>query len=179
MLAASGALTAITKSDRRQAVWSSSKPNYSKLSLPFPEHFEGIPLLHRPTNSEETYADYENTGFTLGKHPLALIRPQLKKLHIVTNTELYKYTSGSEIRVAGLTIIRQQPSSARNITFVTIEDETGNTNHVAWKKVADRYRETIINARLLCALGVIQRRNQVIHIIVSDFFDYTAMLANK
>ncbi|MBO66789.1 MAG: error-prone DNA polymerase [Acidiferrobacteraceae bacterium] len=178
-LAASDALKMIIKSNRRQAIWNASKPKYSKLSLPFPEHFEGIPLLHRPTSSEETYTDYANMGFTLGPHPLALLRTQLRELNIVTSADLYKYTAGSRVRVAGLTIIRQRPSSAKNVTFITIEDETGSANLIIWKEVAQNNRETIINAELLGALGIIQRHNQTVQIVVCDLFDYTKMLNEK
>ncbi len=38
-------------------------------------------------------------------------------------------------KVAGLVLVHQQPGSAKNVTFITLEDETGVANLVVWEQV--------------------------------------------
>jgi error-prone DNA polymerase len=135
-------------------------------------------MLRTPNRAEETYADYASMGLTLGTHPLALLRPQLIKLRIITSVEVYQCGPGTMVQVAGLVITRQRPSSAKQVTFVTLEDETGSINLIVWKKVAENQQQTLASATLLGASGVIQREGEVLHLVTKHLFDYTAMLGN-
>ena len=57
--------------------------------------------------------------------------------------------NGARVTVAGLTICRQRPGTAKGVIFVTLEDETGTANVVVWAKVFERFRRAVIAGRCL------------------------------
>jgi error-prone DNA polymerase len=75
-------------------------------------------------------------------------------------------------------ITRQRPSSASGVTFVTLEDETGYLNLVVWERLAQRARRSLLGARLLGVVGVVQKESGVLHVIAEELFDYSALLGN-
>ena len=83
---------------------------------------------------------------------------------------------GTRVRVAGIVTSRQRPSSANNVAFVTLEDETGYMNLVVWRRIAERQRRILTQSRLMAAFGEVQREGDVIHIIVEQLKDFTPML---
>jgi error-prone DNA polymerase len=78
-------------------------------------------------------------GVSLRNHPLALLRTHLGD-SCKTAAALAVLPDGTRIYTAGLVITRQRPGSAANVTFVTLEDETGFINLVIWERLADRQR---------------------------------------
>ncbi|HEX7062439.1 MAG TPA: OB-fold nucleic acid binding domain-containing protein [Woeseiaceae bacterium] len=73
---------------------------------------------------------------------------------------------------------RQHPGSANGVIFLTLEDETGQTNVIVWKSVVERYRREIAQARLLSVEGEVQREDGVQHIIARRLVDRSAMLGD-
>jgi error-prone DNA polymerase len=124
-----------------------------------------LPLLPKPAEGEEIVADYASLGLSLRRHPLALLRPRLTALKLMSASELHQAPPGARVRVAGLVINRQRPASANNVTFVTLEDETGQVNLVVWKRLAERRRAALLGARLLGVSGEIQRESGVTHLV--------------
>ena len=133
-------------------------------------------MLRAPHAGESVCADYASTGLTLGPHPLALLRQQLKTLGVITSAEVGRLQHGNYIHTAGIVTTRQRPSSANNVTFVTLEDETGNINLVVWQRLAEQQHQALVGAQLLGVQGRVQREGQVIHVIAHHLKDYTAML---
>jgi error-prone DNA polymerase len=83
---------------------------------------------------------------------------------------------GSRARTAGLVITRQRPSSASGVIFVTLEDETGHTNVIVWRALAERERSILLGSRLLGVAGEVQREGEVLHIIARRLTDHSALL---
>ena len=133
-------------------------------------------MLRAPHAGESVCADYASTGLTLGPHPLALLRQQLKTLGVITSAEVGRLQHGYYIHTAGIVTTRQRPSSANNVTFVTLEDETGNINLVVWQRLAEQQHQALVGSQLLGVQGRVQREGQVIHVIAHHLKDYTAML---
>jgi error-prone DNA polymerase len=79
-------------------------------------------------------------------------------------------------RVAGLVLSRQRPETAKGITFMTLEDETGTTNLIIRPKVWERFRRIARQAGALIATGLMQKQDGVIHLIVHRFEDLTSQL---
>jgi error-prone DNA polymerase len=119
--------------------------------------------LTRPNEGEEIITDYTHLGFSLRRHPLALLRPQLRR-H-VTAEQLNTITSGARIRASGLVTCRQRPSTASGVVFVTLEDETGNINVVVWAHLVELQRKELLGASLLTVHGRIEKESGVIHLI--------------
>jgi hypothetical protein len=94
------------------------------------------PSLSPPSEGQDLVADYASVGLTLGRHPMALLRPRLDRLRMVTATQLKQLPHGKLTRAAGIVIGRQRPDTASGVIFVTLEDETGMINVVVWRDVA-------------------------------------------
>ena len=61
------------------------------------------------------------------------------------------------VRVAGIVTARQRPQSAGGVMFITLEDETGFVNLIAWEKVWSGARARASNSRLLEVHGLLQK----------------------
>ena len=88
---------------------------------------------------QEVFADYQSAGLSLKAHPIAFFREQLNGLRVVPSKRLAKLLDGSFVRVAGLVLVRQRPGTAKGITFVTLEDETGVANLIIRMDVWERF----------------------------------------
>ncbi|NIP85657.1 MAG: hypothetical protein GTO03_08880, partial [Planctomycetales bacterium] len=65
---------------------------------------------------------------SLAAHPLEFLREGLSRTGVVPAAELKTLPNGGPVRVAGIVLVRQRPGTAKGITFVTLEDETGQAN---------------------------------------------------
>ncbi|MGA1729967.1 MAG: error-prone DNA polymerase [Steroidobacteraceae bacterium] len=169
-LAAAGALAGLT-GHRHRAGWRVSGVEKPLPLFPVPIANEGVPLLRVPGEGEELVADYRSLGFTLGRHPLALLRRRLDELGWLPLGELAGTADASEVSGGGLVITRQRPGSAAGVTFVTLEDESGQVNLIVWRQLAERQRRILLGARLLGFHGRLQRQGQVLHVIASQLED--------
>jgi len=132
---------------------------------------ETTPLLKKPSDWNNTLADYASCGLTLGKHPLELLRPELAQRGICTANMLAQKINGQFVQTTGLVLNRQRPGTASGVVFITLEDETGHINLVIWPKIAKAARKTVRQAKLLFAAGQVQIESGVIHLIVRHLRD--------
>ena len=96
------------------------------------------------SEAEAVVADYGAIGLTLGRHPLALLRPALDRLGMGDTRQLGRLRAGSSIRLPGLVLMRQRPGSAKGIVFMTVEDEYGVGNLVVYTDVSTRDRAALV-----------------------------------
>jgi error-prone DNA polymerase len=75
------------------------------------------------------------------------------------------------VRVAGLVLLRQRPSTAKGITFVTLEDETGSMNLVIRPAIWDRFYQICKQSNAWLVHGILENRQNVIHIVVGRIDD--------
>ena len=132
--------------------------------------------LPTPTEADDLISDYRRLGLTLGRHPLALLRPRLQRLGYRPAGELAHHGHRRIARAAGLVTNRQRPGAAGGVVFLTLEDETGSVNVVVWKDLAKRQRHLVIGARLLGVIGIWERRGDVHHLIAGRFEDQSHLL---
>ena len=83
---------------------------------------------------------------------------------------------GARVTVAGLVLVRQRPGTANGVIFITLEDETGISNIIVWRKIYEQFRRAVIAGRLLRVTGRIQREGGVCHIIAERIEDISDML---
>jgi error-prone DNA polymerase len=69
------------------------------------------------------------------------------------------------VRYAGLVICRQRPATASNVTFMTLEDETGFVNLVLWERVFDAFPVLARTASWLGVTGTIEAKHGVVHLM--------------
>jgi len=137
---------------------------------------EGRPLLEKPGEGEEIVADYASVGLTLGRHPLALLRERLRADSLMTASELGSAANGTAVRTAGIVLMRQRPATASGVTFVTLEDESGQVNIIVWERVGSAQRRALIESRLLEVHGELQHQDGVMHVIARRLIDRSALL---
>ncbi|MEX2481841.1 MAG: error-prone DNA polymerase [Gammaproteobacteria bacterium] len=174
-LAAAGALRTLS-GNRHQAGWAALGVEPSLPVLAGTAVREGTPLLRVPREGEDIVADYATTGLTLGRHPLALLRPQLVRRRVLSAADLGRCRHGEAVRTAGLVITRQRPGTATGVVFVTLEDETGSINVIVWASLVESQRRELLEARLLEVTGEVQREGEVIHVIARQLGDHSALL---
>lgn len=137
----------------------------------------GRPLLTTPTEGESIAADYASVGLTLGRHPLALLRERLRSERISTAAELSELPDGRLVRTAGIVLLRQHPTNAKGVTFVTLEDETGQVNLIVWQKLGETQRRPLVESRLLEVRGKLQRQGSVMHVVAHRLIDRSELVA--
>jgi len=129
---------------------------------------------------EDIVFDYAATGLTLRRHPLALLRPRLERMKLLTATQLRPLPHGSPARACGIVTVRQRPPTAKGTVFVTLEDETGTVSVIVWGHVADAQRDALLKSRLLAVEGVwqldIESGGQVRHLLARNLKDLTPLL---
>ncbi len=163
---------------RRQALWKTST-----LDGKLPPLFAAADLFEDPevelpavTPGQEVLADYVAAGLSLRAHPLSFLRSRLKAARVITVAELKNTPDGKSVLVAGLVLFRQHPQTAKETIFLTIEDETGAANLIAWKHVHEKYHDAVYHAKLLACQGVVQREGQVLHVIARHIQDWSNQL---
>ena len=142
MLARIGALNFISdeaQMHRRDALWQIEKAarNVGPLLRDVVEPDEASPL-YKMNMEERLVADFHGTGMTVGPHPMAYRREELRKNGISSAAELRNIRHGKQAVVAGCVITRQRPGTAKGLIFITLEDETGNANVIV---MPDLYSE--------------------------------------
>ena len=163
-LADAGAFGSLGMS-RRQSSWA-ARPTGKPLPMTGVPA-ESMPDLPRMSQVAEVTADYRATGLSLRGHPMQFLREELTKRGVVPRSDLDRLPKGRQVRVAGLTLLRQQPGSAKGVVFVTIEDETGTTNLIFWPDVWARLHRVARVTGAMIADGELQRQNGVIHVVVA------------
>ncbi|MQM29417.1 MAG: error-prone DNA polymerase [Candidatus Accumulibacter phosphatis] len=178
LLAAAGALAKLA-GHRRQAAWFAAGANQANAQfdlLSSVPAVESAAELATPSEAEELIADYAATGFTLGRHPLALLRSRLSAQRFISASELQNAAHRQLARAAGIVTCRQRPGTASGIVFVTLEDETGLANIVVHSRLVEQQRHELLGARLLGVLGQVQREGHVVHLVAKRLVDLSSLL---
>lgn len=175
LLSSAGALASIS-SNRHQAHWQSLATTEQKTLLAHNTE-EYSNMLKPPSESDNVYSDYNSTGLTTGRHPMSILRKQFPifqqyKRHI----DLADIGHQRFVRIAGIVTGKQRPGTASGVVFLTLEDETGNSNIVIWKTVQQRYRQALLKAQLLMVKGIIETDGAVIHVIAQELIDCSELL---
>ena len=154
---------ALSLSDQQMPLFNEVADNKSEISI-------------KPSETEDIKADYASTGLSLRRHPMALIRNHPEVTKSITAETLAGCRSGQVIEVIGLVTCRQRPGTKSGVTFLTLEDETGNMNVVVWANTATLYRKAFLSAQLLWVKGVIEMSEGVIHVVAGRLEDKSDLL---
>ena len=159
-LARSGALDAVSR-DGRTALWEIGvlhqrigSPGRSEQRSLFTEPIvteKDVPEL--PSLSEEERLSWDlETHRAARRHPMTLYRRQLMDLEIRPIETCYAFGRDVPIQkggtppiltVAGISILRQAPSTANGTMFLTLEDETGYIQCVCFPQVRSTYEHVL------------------------------------
>lgn len=180
-LARADAFTSVEQ-DRRGALWEALSQEQRPREMPLLENLsaddERPAGLEKAGLQQEVYDDYRTTGLSLKQHPIAFHRVALNHDQIVPAKQLASLGNQQLVRVAGLVLLRQRPSTAKGITFVTLEDETGTANLVLHQRVWERYYTIARRSPAWIVSGKLEHSGDVIHVVVNRLEDLSGRLNN-
>jgi error-prone DNA polymerase len=170
LLASTGALNSLDGVEhRRDALWQVERagrlegPLLSQSSELLREESSFGPLKQM-TTEERLIADYVGTGLTVGRHPMAYRRAELRRENVLSADELKRIPHGQFVRAAGCVIARQRPGTAHGFIFISMEDETGIANVIVTPDLYEGDRMVITSSKFILAEGSLQNQNGVIHV---------------
>ncbi|QCP54490.1 error-prone DNA polymerase [Trinickia violacea] len=176
-LAAANALRQLA-GERRAALWQAVAAVPDRDLLRGAVDDDATPDLPAMTEGQEIVSDYRSLGLTLGRHPLALLRPRLEKMRLISSEALMRYRNGQLARACGIVTVRQRPGTAKGVMFMTLEDETGVINIIVWESVLEKFRREALGSSLLAVYGVWQREGEVRHLVARRLVDVTRLLGD-
>ena len=170
MLAAVGALNPIAASNdsaghRRDALWQVQK--YGNRVAPMLEGIveqDGLSPLKQMDIEERLVADFHGTGLTIGPHPMAYRRRELRQMGIVSAGELKELPHNRAAVAAGCVITRQRPGTANGLIFLTLEDETGHANVIVMPDVYSADPIPVMHERFVRVEGIVQNQDGIVHL---------------
>ncbi len=162
--------------DRRAALWQALGQPRRPIDQPL---FAGLPCEDDPAAdrlppvelSDQVLADYRALGLSLKAHPLSFCRPRLTSLGAIAAAGMSAVANLRPVRVAGLVILRQRPSTAKGITFVTLEDETGTVNLIVKPQIWERFYQTCRTSPAWLVSGRLETCSGVTHVIAERIED--------
>ncbi|HXB04975.1 MAG TPA: error-prone DNA polymerase, partial [Candidatus Angelobacter sp.] len=111
--------------------------------------------------------EYRISDLSTGHHLIHFCRDRLKQMGALESHQLAAVPNNRHVRVAGLVITRQAPSTAKKIRFFTLEDEFGQVNVTIKPEVYERYRQVANRQPILVIDGVMQRNDGVYSVLAS------------
>jgi error-prone DNA polymerase len=118
-----------------------------------------------PMNAEERLvADYRGTGMTVGPHPMAYHRAELRKMGVRSAAELAHLPDGMKVRIAGGVIARQRPGTAKGFVFLSMEDETGIANAIISPQLFEQTHVVVVHQQFLLIEGQLQNQDNVVSV---------------
>ena len=170
-LASANALKTLAK-DRFNTRWQLMD---SQMTLPLlKDQSDSTPQMLAPTAVEDLIEDYASLNLSLSLHPVRLLLEQHPLPHLTLASEVLNKAHKSPIRVVGCVVGRQAPGTAGGVTFMTLEDHTGNLNVVVWQSTARLQKKAFISSKILEVRGILERSEEgVTHIIAGKLIDHS------
>ncbi|HEU0191812.1 MAG TPA: error-prone DNA polymerase [Mycobacterium sp.] len=167
-LATAGALDCFGMS-RREALWAAGAAATQRPGL-LPgvgSAFHGslIPALPGMSETELAAADVWATGISPDSFPTQFLRADLDAAGVLPADRLLSVADGTRVLVAGAVTHRQRPPTARGVTFVNLEDETGMVNVLCTPGVWARYRKLAHTAPALLVRGQVQNASGAVTVV--------------
>jgi error-prone DNA polymerase len=174
--------------ERRSALWAAGV-----VAAVRPEHLPGsavgldAPVLPGMTEVELTVADVWATGVSPDSHPMQHLRERLDGLGAirVDRLDAVGRAAGAgerrdladpfdpdrpppRVLVGGLVTHRQRPATARGVTFLNLEDESGMLNVTCSEGLWARYRSVALGSAALLVRGRLERSPEGVLNLVAD-----------
>lgn len=165
-LATAGACGSLDGGQRRKSLWAAGALAEQRTGqLPGIVVGAKAPPLPAMTVTEEVVADLWATGVTTATSLTELARAELRRRGVTVAAALGDLADGSRVTVAGVVTHRQRPETARGITFVSLEDETGLVNVVCSIGVWARYRSAAQSAGAMVVRGRVEVAGGVVNVV--------------
>lgn len=133
----------------------------------------GEHTLHKPNEMQDLLEDFTSIGISLNKHPITLLEEANRLGRFTHMKDLIQQRHKSMVTVVGLVTGKQSPGTAAGVTFVTLEDSTGNINVVVWGATARAQQKAYLTAKALKVQGILEKEGEVMHVIAGKLIDIT------
>ncbi|MBL4631887.1 MAG: error-prone DNA polymerase [Paraglaciecola sp.] len=149
-------------------------PNVTKINQQTSQPTNNIPS---PNATDTLLEDYVSTSLSLFTHPIELLNnAKLLPKHTPAN-KLHLKAHQTQVSVIGLVIGRQRPGTSKGVTFITLEDNTGNINVVVWLATSRAQKQAYLKSTILQVKGILERGDaDVTHIIAGKLVDLSDLL---
>ena len=134
---------------------------------------EHLSPLDRMNAIERMVADYSGTGVTVGRHPMAHCRAELRNRKVFPASYLHSTRHGTQVRIAGCVIARQRPGTAHGFIFLSLEDETGIANAIIDPDLYQQNRNLVTYGKILLIEGTLQNIDKVVHVRIQRVAELT------
>ncbi|MEZ8464552.1 error-prone DNA polymerase [Vibrio splendidus] len=176
LLASANALNNVS-GDRFQTRWAmmdsaSDLPLFNQVD-DYTEDDNGELSLHQPSEMQDLLEDFTSVGISLNKHPITLLEEANRLGRFTHMKDLIQQRHKSMVTVVGLVTGKQSPGTAGGVTFVTLEDNTGNINVVVWGATARAQQQAYLTAKALKVQGILEKEGEVVHVIAGKLIDIT------
>ncbi|MEZ9857826.1 error-prone DNA polymerase [Vibrio splendidus] len=176
LLASANALNNVS-GDRFQTRWAmmdsaSDLPLFNQVD-DYTEDDNGELSLHQPSEMQDLLEDFTSVGISLNKHPITLLEEANRLGRFTHMKDLIQQRHKSMVTVVGLVTGKQSPGTAAGVTFVTLEDNTGNINVVVWGATARAQQQAYLTAKALKVQGILEKEGEVVHVIAGKLIDIT------
>jgi error-prone DNA polymerase len=125
------------------------------------------PSLPHVDEFDANQLEYRISDLSTGHHLIHFCRDRLRAMGAIETNKVAKIPNQTQVRVAGLVITRQAPSTAKKIRFFTLEDEFGQVNVTIKPDVYEKYRQVANRQPILIIDGVMQRQDGVHSVLAS------------
>ena len=151
---------------RREALWAAGAAAAERPDrLPGVGSSSTVPALPGMSEVELAAADVWATGISPDSFPTQFLRAHLDRLGVVAADRLTSVPDGSRVLIAGAVTHRQRPATARGVTFVNIEDETGMVNVLCTPGMWARHRRLAQTASALLIRGQVQNASGAVTVV--------------
>ena len=155
--------------DRRQALWAAGViAGVRDTHLPGSAVGFDAPALPGMSAAELTVADIWATGVSPDSHPIEHLRPHLERLGAIPIEQLARQPDSTRVLVGGLVTHRQRPATAKGVTFINLEDDTGALNITVSVGVWGRYRAVALGSAGLLIRGRLERSPEGVLNLLAD-----------
>ena len=155
--------------NRREALWESglqtrpSRNGQTALSLSTEDR---VPQLADFSEREKMMGEYRAMGIYPKGHLMEFLRPSLGP-RVLPTADVNKRGEDEPVTVAGWPVARQHPQGRNGTVFVTIEDETGDTQVIIYSDLfARRHQE--LSSQVILVTGRVSRWDGTVNVIATD-----------
>jgi error-prone DNA polymerase len=121
------------------------------------EQAEEAPRLPPLSLEEEVAWDLATQGLSARPHPVTFRRRWLERVGIARIADLADLPAGRRVIVAGKVISAQRPPTAKGMSFLVLEDETGRVQVALPPPLADPLRLALATSRFMAVSGQVER----------------------
>ena len=165
---------------RREGLWAAGAAATERPDrLPGVGSSSHVPALPGMREVELAAADVWATGVSPDSYPTQFLRADLDALGVTPAGQLLSVPDGSRVLIAGAVTHRQRPATARGVTFMNIEDETGMVNVLCTPGLWARHRRVAQTAPALLIRGQVQNASGAVTVLAERMQPLSMTVASR